>query len=127
MKVVFLNCGFKESLRCAIFVKKMFSLVRPPPPQKKNKQTKKTKKNTTKKKNEKQYRRKHKSKIIRTKIARRRGFKRTTFNHIESYFYCPIKSSLSRKCFPSPPPPQNKTKENKRRKQYKTKHKSKKL
>ena len=48
-------------------------------------------------------------------------------NHIESYFYCPIKSSLSRKCFPSPPPPQNKTKENKRRKQYKTKHKSKKL
>ena len=33
-------------------------------------------------------------------------------NHMESYFYCPIKSSLSSKCFLSPPlKKKNKTKQ----------------
>ena len=70
MKVIYLNCGLKGSLRCAIFMKKMFSLLRPSPQE--NKQTNKDNK---KEKQSKMY----EQKILITKIARRRGFKPTTF------------------------------------------------
>ena len=53
MKVVYLDCGFKESLRCAIFVKKMFSLLRPPTPPKKNKNKQTNKKDKKKHNKEK--------------------------------------------------------------------------
>ena len=51
MKVMYLNCVFKESLGCAIFVKKMFSFLHPPQKKKTNKKEKQNKTKTKTNKN----------------------------------------------------------------------------